>query len=280
MASRSHWLVCAAAAIFALWPATAPAQGRLEASYTVTLAGIPIGKGDWSLDVSELSYTASANGRTTGLLRVFSSGHGETNANGTFNGGHLASATYVSTITSSKKADTIRLTLSDGNVKEAKLDPPQDPDPERVPVTEAHEHGVLDPMSAALMRPPGNGDAMAPETCQRTLAIFDGRIRYDLQLAFKRMEPVKAEKGYNGPALVCAVYFTPVAGYVPSRAAIRYISKSRDMEIWLAPVAGTRVLVPIRAQGPTPIGPVVLAADKFVALAVPSRASANGSKTQ
>ncbi len=42
-------------------------------------------------------------------------------------------------------------------------------------------------------------------------------MRYDLQFAYKRMEQVKADKGYEGPVVVCAVYFTPVAGYVPSR---------------------------------------------------------------
>ena len=140
--------------------------------------------------------------------------------------------------------------------------------------------GILDPMTASLMRTPGTGTPLSPEACQRTLAIFDGRLRYDLQFAYKRMEHVKAEKGYAGPVVVCAVYFSPVAGYIPSRAAIRYIAKLRDMEVWLAPIAGTRVLVPFRAQGPTPIGRMVMEATQFVSVAVPSHASANGTKTQ
>jgi len=52
------------------------------------------------------------------------------------------------------------------------------------------------------------------------------------------------------------------------------------MEVWLAPIAGTRVLVPFRAQGPTPIGRMVMEATQFVSVAVPSHASANGTKTQ
>ena len=92
-----------------------------------------------------------------------------------------------------------------------------------MPITEAHRKGILDPMTASLLRTPGTGDPLSPEACQRTLAIFDGRLRYDLQFAFKRMDHVKAEKGYAGPVVVCAVYFSPVAGFIPSRAAIRYI---------------------------------------------------------
>ena len=64
---------------------------------------------------------------------------------------------------------------------------------------------------------------------------------------------VKPEKGYAGPVVVCAVYFLqPVAGYIPARAAIRYLAGLRDIEVWLAPIAGTRVLVPYRAQGSDP----------------------------
>jgi hypothetical protein len=98
------------------------------------------------------------------------------------------------------------------------------------------------------------------------------------------MDNVKAEKGYGGPVVVCSVTFKPVAGYIGSRATIRYLAKIRDMEIWLAPIAGTRVLVPFRAQGPTPIGEAVMLATQFVSAATapapanPAAASANGRK--
>ena len=57
------------------------------------------------------------------------------------------------------------------------------------------------------MRVPGNGDTFVPQACNRKLAIFDGRMRYDLQLAFKRLDKVKSEKGYQGTVVVCAVVF-------------------------------------------------------------------------
>ena len=40
--------------------------------------------------------------------------------------------------------------------------------------------------------------------------------------------------------------FTPIAGYVPSRPAIKYLIQQRDIEVWLAPIAATRVVVPFR----------------------------------
>ena len=89
-------------------------------------------------------------------------------------------------------------------------------------------------------------------------------MRYDLKLDFKRMETVKAEKGYHGPVVVCAVYFTPVAGYIPDRPVIKYLAAQRNIEIAFAPVAGTRILVPFWMKIPTPLGPAMLEATQFI----------------
>jgi len=256
------------------------AEGRLEARYSATLAGIPIGSGSWTIEAAETQYTATVNGSTSGLLRAFTGGQGNATARTTLNSGKILSSIYAATITTRKHTDSIRITINNGNVKDFKIDPPQDQDPERVPITEAHQHNVLDPMTASLVRVSGNGDLLSPEACDRTIAVFDGRLRYDLQFAFKRMDNVKAKKGYAGQVVVCAAYFSPVAGFIPSRTAIKYLSNQREMEIWLAPIAGTRVLVPYRAQSPTPVGQAVLEASEFISVPLPARAQASGAKTQ
>ena len=94
--------------------------------------------------------------------------------------------------------------------------------------------------------------------------MFDGRMRFDLQLSFKRIEKVQAQKGYQGPVVVCAVQFVPLAGYVPERPAIKYLMAQQDMEMWLAPIPGTRIVVPYRISLPTPLGQGVLEATQFV----------------
>jgi hypothetical protein len=260
-------------------PVTACAQGgKLEARYVVTLAGIPIGKGGWSIDIADTHYDASATGMTTGLMHVLTEGEGTTTVHGTLAAGKVLNAIYVSVIKSRKHRDEVHVTLDKGDVKDSRADPPPDNPGERVPIGEADLHNVSDPMTASLLVVPGDGNPVAAAACKRKMAMFDGRLRYDLELAFKRMDTVKAEKGYAGPAVVCAVYFTPVGGHIPSRATIRYLTKQRNMEVWLAPIAGTRVLVPFRAQGPTPIGQAVMTATEFVSTAAPAPASANGRK--
>ena len=264
---------CLTLAILA--PGAASAQGKLEARYEVTLAGLEIGTGSWMVDISDTHYLAAASGQAAGLMRVFTGGHGTTAARGTLNGSGVALSTiYAATISTRDKSDEVRLTINHGDVKDARVEPPRDDDPERIPITPLHERGITDPMTASLLRAPPGGDMMVPETCQRTLAIYDGRLRYDLKLAYKRIEQFKAEKGYAGPVLVCSVTFAPIAGYIPSRYAIKYIAKLKDIEVWFAPISGTRVLVPIRAEGPSPVGAVVMKATQFVSNPSPTRASA------
>jgi hypothetical protein len=256
------------------------AQGKLDARYVVSLAGVPVGKGIWVIDISDDQYTAAASGATTGLLRVFASGQGSGAARGYVSSGRLIPSAYASSVTADKKTEELRITLVGGNVKDYAVDPPTPPHPDRIPITEAHRRGVIDPMSGALARVAGTGNPVSPEACNRTLPVFDGRLRYDLRLAYKRMENVKADKGYEGPVVVCAMYFTPISGYIPERAAIKYLVAQRDMETWLAPIAGTRVLVPFRVSIPTPLGLGVMEATQFITTAQPTRASASNIKIQ
>jgi hypothetical protein len=241
--------------------------GRLEAEYTASLSGIPIGRGNWIIEISEDQYSAAASGTTTGILRFFTGARGTGTARGTVNGGQPVPTSYGATITWDRKVDDVRMALVGGNVTDYAVEPPLPPIPDRIPVTEADRHGVLDPMTSMLNRVDGNGDPVAPEACDRKVAVFDGRVRYDLHSEFKRMETVKAERGYAGPAVVCAVYFTPISGYVPSRPAIKYLVELRDAEVWLAPISGTRVLVPFRFSMPTPLGVGLLQATEFVSVA-------------
>lgn len=240
------------------------AQGRLDARYQVTLGGIPFGTGAWRLHVSDDQFTSAVSGTTTGVMRLFSTGRGTSASRGSVAGGVLNASSYSSSIATSKKYDEVRMQLNSGIVKDYMAEPPNNPDPQRVPIEAAHRRGVLDPMTAAIIRVPGNGDTFVPQACNRKLAIFDGRMRYDLQLAFKRLDKVKSEKGYQGTVVVCAVTFAPIAGHVPSRSVIKYLIDLREIEMWLAPVAGTRLMVPYRVSLPTPVGHGLLQATQFV----------------
>jgi len=253
---------------------------RLEAEYVVSVAGIPIGRGNWIIELTDDAYSAAASGTTTGIVRFFTGGRGTGTARGTINGGQPMPTNYGATLSYDRKIDDVRMTLTAGNVTDYAVEPPLQPMPDRIPVTDADRHGVLDPMTSMLNRVAGSGDPVSPEACNRKVAVFDGRVRYDLHSEFKRMETVKAERGYEGPAVVCAVYFTPIAGYVPDRPAIKYLVTLREAEVWLAPIVGTRVVVPFRFSMPTPLGIGLLRATEFVSIAQPTLQPHPIAKTQ
>ena len=241
------------------------AQGKLDARYEATLAGIPVGKGAWTIDIADDQFSAAAAGGTSGLMKAFAGGSGTGAAQGRVVNGALVPTNYSATTTSSKKSETIRMVLANGNIKEFSIEPEPPVDPDRHPghrrasPRRLRSDDRLDAAGAGHRR-----SASAPMPAAPALAIFDGRMRYDLKLDFKRMETVKADKGYHGPVVVCAVYFTPVAGYIPDRAAIKYLAAQRNIEIAFAPIAGTRILVPFRMVIPTPLGTGVLEATQFI----------------
>jgi hypothetical protein len=247
------------------------AQGRLDAQYEATLAGISVGKGGWTIDIQDDQFSASAFGGTAGLMKAFAAGSGVASAQGRVVNGALVSTNYNASTRTSKYAQAIRMILSNGTIKEYAIEPEPPVDPDRIPVSDAHRRGVFDPMTGSMLRVPGTSDPLGPDACRAANAIFDGRMRYDLKLDFKRMETVRAERGYQGPVVVCAVYFSPVAGYIPDRPVIKYLSAQRNMEIAFAPVAGTRILVPFRMIIPTPLGVAMLEATQFITTPTPPR---------
>jgi len=276
---RRTWPVGAVTLILGLSGHAVHAQGKLEARYSGSLAGLPIGRGALLVDIHADQFSISATGATAGLLRVFASGQGSSMARGTVSGGQLVPASYASQIIADKRTDDVRMLLGAGMVKEFIAEPPTSPSPDRVPLTDAHRKNVLDPMTASLIRVPGTGNTFVPEACLGKIPIFDGRMRYDIQLAFKRLDKVKSDRGYQGTVVVCSVYFSPIAGHIPDRAAIKYLAHLREMETWLAPVAGTRFMAPYRISIPTPLGLGVLQASHFVS-EPQSRPSATSVTTQ
>ena len=262
-----------AAATLLLFAATTPAfaDARLEVRYKASLTaladlkGIEIGKAALTVDMTDEGYAAAGSAKVTGLARLVSRGEGSVAARGNFINGRISPLTYSSTSETDKKAEEIRISLANNVVTEFAVSPPTPPAEDRVPVTEQHRQGVVDPMSAAVITVPGSGDLLAHDSCNRTISIFDGRQRYDLVFSYERTEAAKNVKGYNGPMLVCRVDYRPIAGHRAARLQVKFMEDNKNIFVWLAPVAGTRVLFPIRVSIVTLVGIVLVEAETFSA---------------
>ena len=267
-------MICTAGPVLALLATAgdASAQGKLDATYTISAARIPIGSITASAEIGDDSYTISMGGRASGVMRILASGEGTFSTRGTRKDGRLIPTDFVSKATSEDDTMDVKMVFADGSVKELSASAPP-PSNDRVPLTEAHRQNVVDPLTAILVPAAAAGNGLSEAACQRALAVFDGRRRYDLKLAFKRMDKAKADKGYAGPVAVCAVTFQPIAGHRASSTLVKYLAEGREIEIAFAPVAGARVLTPFRMAVNSMLGNLVIEATRFESVAQPANGS-------
>jgi hypothetical protein len=249
----------------------AHAEGNLDASYTISFARIRVGDIAATVVFGDNEYAISARGRAGGVMKVLVDGEASFTTRGTVKEGHPVPTTFTSKIISNNEISDVTMVLDEGDVKELAAGP--QPGGDRVPVTAANRQGIVDPLTAMFFSAAATGKGLSPEACRQTLPIFDGHYRYDLKLRFKRMDEVTAEKGYAGRVVVCSVGYEPIAGHRPSTPLVKYLSEGREMEVALAPVAGTRLLAPFRVSVVIMFANLVIEANRFEATARPLGAS-------
>jgi len=260
-AARTAMLATTLAAVTAALHDRAHAEGKLDASYTISFARLEVGDIFATVVFGDSDYAISARGRAGGVMKALIDGEGSFAARGTLKDGYPLPTTFTSKIVSSVETSEVTMVLDEGRVKELTAIPP--PNTNAVPVTETNRQGIVDPLTAMLFSTAVGGESLSQAACRQTLPIFDGRQRFDLKLGFKRMDKVTAEKGYAGPVAVCLVTYEPIAGHRSSAALVKYLSEGREMEMALAPIAGTRFLVPFRVSVVSMIANLVIVANRF-----------------
>jgi len=253
----------------------AHAEGHLDANYIISFARIPVGEITATVVVGQYEYAISARARAGGVLKaLLVDGEASFSTQGTIKADHPVPTTFTSKTVSSAETSDVTMALDEGgNVKELTATPP--PSSDRVPVTNSNRQAVVDPLSALLFPATAAGAVLSEEACRRTLPIFDGHHRYDLKLAFKRMAKMIAEKGYTGPVVVCSVSYEPIAGHRANIPLVKYLSEGREMEIALAPIAGTRLLAPFRISIMSTLANLMIEANRFETTMAPAPASAS-----
>jgi hypothetical protein len=243
--------------------APAGAGGSLEARYALTFTGMPIGQGAFVVEVNEDGYSASGSATVAGLLQLVHPAKGSAAARGRFMNGKLAPISYSGNSENKERTEEVSLSGAGGVIRDVVISPERPYRDDRIPLRDEHRTGVVDPMSAAIMPVGGNGELTGPEACNRTLPIFDGAERYDLVFYFERTENAKDVRGYSGPLAVCRVEYRPIAGHRANRKSTKELTENKNIFVWLAPLAGTRVLVPQRVSFGSKIGVFVVQATHF-----------------
>ena len=225
----------------------------------VAFGSIPVGTATFNIRFDQKSYSLDASGKTVGVAELFASGRGKAESSGRFEGGHVIADKNFVEYVEKKKTSTLEMAFANGAVETVKLNPdkrkPKEA-PKFVPISPDQLMSVIDPTSSIVIPVPYE-DANNPKAvCNRVINIYDGDTRFDIALKYKSTKPVSTQ-GYDGYAYVCQLRYVPVAGHRARQRNIEYMSKNKDMEIWLAPMAATNVFSPIRIEVPTWLGRVV-----------------------
>lgn len=226
------------------------ARGRIWATYEVALAGFNLGEFRLSASFQGPSYEMQAEGRFALLTGWFYSASGTTTSTGRLTErGPEPSAFSVSYEGGSKKEQR-RVSFADGAVSNVSIIPAKKQGRRRIPVMKDELEDVLDPLSATFLHP-----RSSTPICDDTLPVFDGRLRFNIVLIPKRADNLpKTSSGLSGPAAVCEVKFVPIAGHRPDNPAIKFISQTDQIEVWLVPLPQTAMYLPYSIVGPTPLG--------------------------
>ena len=253
-------------ALSAVWMAAlAGADARadvLHVTYRVSLIGLPIGAVNLNADLSPTSYSIHGDAKLTGLARLLGNARGASAGKGEIVEGHVSPATFATIAADSRTTRTIRMALAGNAVTGIDISPPYEDKPDRVPLGPGDEKGIVDPVGAVIIPAPASGPILSRAACDRKVPIFDGYTRFDIDLTYVGQRRV-ATKGYEGPVVVCAARYVPIAGHRRDRPATKFMADNKDLEVWLAPIEKDQVLIPYRVSVRTMIGTTVVEATEF-----------------
>ncbi len=253
------WTLLAAFCIGSIFGAVAasPALAHtiITVNYTVGYLGLTIGSGRWQIEATEDQYAVSASGQVKGMVSMLINGQVSGSARGVVSKGDPVASKFDINVVSTAENDSVEVSFQSGVVKDLVALPPFPPLPKRVPVTESLLRGVIDPLSAPPIFVDIDSDVV-PKACARRLPIFDGRRRYDVALAFKRVEDIAIKPTYRGTEIVCSAHLIPIAGQQVDSSTVKYLTESNKIEIAFAFIPEAHMLVPVGGSLPTLIGTI------------------------
>src|SRR6478672_1032209 len=130
---------------------SADAPARLNAYYTATLLGLPIGHISWAVDLKENRFSSVATGSISGVLRLFLDAQGSVAAEGRLSSGKPVPSKFQLKLLAGKWSDEVGIVFSGNRAKESLLPTSASPSADYVPIKDGDRVGASDPMTAFLI---------------------------------------------------------------------------------------------------------------------------------
>jgi hypothetical protein len=246
----------------------------LQATYFISIAGLRVGKIDVEGRFSDDAYATSISGATYGISRIVSNARAALIGSGRIGTERVIPSSYYMETAQNGGATQVSMLMRGGTITELRAMPDLLASPDRIPVRTSHKRNILDPVGAFVISVGKTDTLDGKRACGRTLRVFDGWLRFDVKLNYERkIEVSGVGQSYTGPVVVCSARYIPVAGHRPGRESALYMSSNRRLEVWLAPIAGTKVMVPFHFLIGTKSGDLVISARKFIVSGTERQAS-------
>ncbi len=253
-------LIAVAAATLPLDRATAAGANwpnEVSAVYRLSFNGFDVGVYRFDAHFAGKSYSAVGKTKISALYGVFK-WVGKFTGSGSLENSGPRPAAFEMRYKSQKKVTSVKIVFTDVGVSSVALVPNKKPSPAAIKLKPENLKNVFDPMAATIAM----SDANPSDACNRTIPVFDGKVRYDLRLSFKGREPIAERQPSGQPKelIVCRVEYIPIAGHKPKDFVKPWIDYN-NLEIALRAVPKAGIYVPYRVKIPSSIGPAVMTAE-------------------
>jgi hypothetical protein len=231
---------------------------QVTARYRLQFNGFNVGTSNFLTRFSGKSYSASGKTQISALFGAFKWTGNFAGSGSIDSAPHPAS--YEMSYKTGSKVTSVKMGFDAAGVASVALLPNKPPNSDVVRVTPDNLKHVLDPMGAML----AISNTNAPQACNRTIPIFDGKARFDLKLSLKGREVVKDKHPTGQPTelVVCSVKYVPIAGHKPKDFVKPWIDYDH-IEIALRAIPSAGIYVPYRVTVPSTLGPAVMKAQSI-----------------
>jgi len=237
---------------------------KLQMAMTIYAAGITIGKVDMDATIRGDEYHVVSNLETSGVVNAFWQSQIQATSSGKIGEKSFQPSLYDSFYTGrSDKKQEVSLTYEQGGTPRLYADPPYSTT--GYEVAPDAQKSTFDPLSAVMFLASGVG-AQADNPCGVTAPVFDGRRRYNIEMAKLKDTTISMDNGlYKGHAILCSIRYHQIGGFKPN--ILKQNESFPAIQAWVAlmpsNVTGRNYVVPLRVWANTQYGLVAVVATQL-----------------
>ncbi len=226
------------------WPSA------VQARYKLQFNGIGVGHLAFNSKTDSKTYALESKGEISLLFGAIK-WTGSSHVAGLIDPAGVAPYSYGFDWKKNSKGGVISMAFAGKKAVDVSVEPPSGAHPDTVPLTEQQRQDVVDPLSAIMTLT--RADQADP--CNRRVAVFDGKQRFNIVFSYKRktLIPAPHSGGASTVGVVCRAMYEPVAGHRADANAKAYAA-NRDAEVVMQPLPAAHVLIPHSVTIPTSWG--------------------------